>query len=498
MSDFHASSSSEGERYLLKITKNAGSEVCVSLYQSTSNASSARELLEKIVACVTEAPKTRLGIRGFCKIQTKPMLFFKGKIREEASGGSDSQVHSSFTSEEMQHFQSLAPPEKNLVLDELAKVKKQSPVIPLKLRLLLSPLSLEVKRKVLQRLEKQKDSLFNGEAIKYNAWLEAMLSAAALRTLVPVSLEVDDVRKHLLSAARHLDKILYGQRAAKQAVLERFFLWLKNPLVAQRPLALQGPPGTGKTSLVKEGLAQIMGRPFNLIALGGLFDSSYLLGHSYTYEGSCQGRLVDALTASDCRNPVIFFDELDKCSGTPKGEEIVNTLVHLTDVMQNHCIRDRYLAGLDIDFSAALLVFSYNDDSKISGILLDRLQIVRMDPLSPAEQRHILSSFLLPSVLKERGLDPNFARISSAASEEAVELLRRGQGGIRELRNVVEQAITKLSMLRDTGDESLILPLKRGHLRETEQGFEVLEGAFWALLQSNPSASTSSHMRMYV
>ena len=38
---------------------------------------------------------------------------------------------------------------------------------------------------------------------------------------------------------------------------------------------------------------------------------------------------------SKCMNPVIYFDELDKISETPKGEEIIHMLTHLTDPSQN-------------------------------------------------------------------------------------------------------------------------------------------------------------------
>ena len=35
---------------------------------------------------------------------------------------------------------------------------------------------------------------------------------------------------------------------------------------------------------------------------------------------------MDVLIKSKCMNPVIYFDELDKVSETPKGEEINNLL----------------------------------------------------------------------------------------------------------------------------------------------------------------------------
>jgi ATP-dependent Lon protease len=60
-----------------------------------------------------------------------------------------------------------------------------------------------------------------------------------------------------------------------------------------------------------------------------------LEGHSYTYEGSVWGKIVQILIDSKCMNPVIYFDELDKISDTPKGEEIAGILTHLTDTSQS-------------------------------------------------------------------------------------------------------------------------------------------------------------------
>ena len=71
---------------------------------------------------------------------------------------------------------------------------------------------------------------------------------------------------------------------------------------------------------------KVLNRPFSFISLGGATDSSFLDGHSYTYEGSQHGKIVEALVKSKCLNPIIYFDELDKISSTPKGDEITNML----------------------------------------------------------------------------------------------------------------------------------------------------------------------------
>ena len=111
-------------------------------------------------------------------------------------------------------------------------------------------------------------------------------------------------------------------------------------------------------------ISKILNRPFAFLALGGATDSSFLEGHSYTYEGSTWGKIVDILLQSKTMNPVIYFDELDKISDTPKGEEITGILTHLTDTTQNSQFHDKYFSNIDFDLSKVLFIFSYNDEKK--------------------------------------------------------------------------------------------------------------------------------------
>merc|ERR1711871_930288 len=102
-------------------------------------------------------------------------------------------------------------------------------------------------------------------------------------------------------------------------------------------------------------------------------NSDFMIGHDYTYEGGKPGRIVEILQECQCMNPVIYFDELDKISDTPKGEEIAGVLCHLTDPSQNDEFHDKYFSGIDFDISKAIFIFSYNDESKVNKILLDRM-----------------------------------------------------------------------------------------------------------------------------
>jgi len=167
---------------------------------------------------------------------------------------------------------------------------------------------------------------------------------------------------------------------------------------SQYSLGLEGPPGVGKTHFVRVALAAALGRPLVCIPLGGANDVSYLLGHLYSYEGSKEGRLAAGLIEARCCNPIMYFDELDKVSNSERGTELISVLIHLVDPTSNTTLRDRYFHGIDIDFSKCTFVFSYNDASRISPILLDRIKRIRMSTPTDAERRLIICNHLIPRI----------------------------------------------------------------------------------------------------
>ena len=183
----------------------------------------------------------------------------------------------------------------------------------------------------------------------------------------------------------------------------------------------EGPPGTGKTHFVRTGLARALGRPFVSIPLGGATDVSYLLGSLYTYEGAKEGRLAAALMETGCVDPIVYFDEVDKVSQTERGQEIIATLIHLVDPSANTALRDRYFHDIDLDFSKCTFVFSYNDASLVSPVLLDRVRRIGVQPPTPDERERILERHLLPRVQARLNTDV-------ALSEDARDALLAAPG----------------------------------------------------------------------
>ena len=141
------------------------------------------------------------------------------------------------------------------------------------------------------------------------------------------------------------------------------------------------------------------------MALGGTNDSSIMEGHSYTYEGAVWGKIANILMQSQCMNPIIFFDELDKVSNTEKGKEIIGILTHLTDPVQNKSFTDKYFDGIELDLSKAFIVFSYNNPHLINPILKDRLTVIKFDTYKVNEKVIIAKKYVLPKLFKNVGIE---------------------------------------------------------------------------------------------
>jgi len=207
-----------------------------------------------------------------------------------------------------------------------------------------------------------------------------------------------------------LDAAVYGLNEAKSQIKRILAQWI-NGKDRGYVFGFEGPPGTGKTTLAKQGIAQCLQdangekRPFVFIALGGSTNGSTLEGHNYTYVGSTWGKIVDALMTAKCMNPIIYIDELDKISNTEHGREIIGILIHLTDPAQNEEFSDRYFSGIHIDLSKCLIIFSYNDASKVDRILLDRIHRIKTKPLDKYEKTTIIQNYVLPEMIDTIGFN---------------------------------------------------------------------------------------------
>ena len=288
------------------------------------------------------------------------------------------------------------------------------------------------------------------EYFKQRNWLDKVVSIPfGHYKELPVKLDSgsETCATFMGTARKALDDAVYGQDDTKLQILQYISTKIANPDGQGLALLLVGPPGIGKTSLIKNGIAKALGWPFQFISLGGDSDASTYTGHQLVYESSHCGKIVNSLVAAKSMSSVLLFDEVDKISQTPKGEEIQHMLIHLTDPAANGTFEDKYLAGIPIDLSKVMFVFSANDITKIDRVLLDRMMVIDLKGYDQKQKLAIATDYLLPAALKDVNLTERVA-ISKEVLTHVIEEYAKEEQGVRELKRCVEQITQKLNMLR--------------------------------------------------
>jgi len=291
----------------------------------------------------------------------------------------------------------------------------------------------------------------NGEYHKLKNWVDTFVNIPFNKySNLPITINdgIENCHEFMSNCKNTLNDVVYGMNDAKIQIMQMIGQWIANPNAIGTAIAIKGPMGTGKTTLIKDGISKILNRPFNLLALGGATDSSYLEGHSYTYEGSTWGKIVDILLQSKTSNPIIFFDELDKVSDTAKGEEITGILTHLTDTTQNTNFHDKYFSEIDFDLSKSLFIFSYNDESKINPILLDRMYKISVKGYDVKEKIVIAKKYLLPKIYEQINFNKEDIIIHDDMIKYIIENYTDSEDGVRNLKRCLEIIFTKLNLFR--------------------------------------------------
>lgn len=229
-----------------------------------------------------------------------------------------------------------------------------------------------------------------------------------------------------------IQKILdqqYGFEEQKQKILNQLEIALyrrqKNIQTNKVIWCLTGPAGTGKTSLAKV-LSQVSNQEFFLCALGGVTDSSLLIGKEDEI-----GLLTNALVKTESVDALILLDEIDK---TPA--RVQNSLLSILDNTQNANIFNHYL-DVGLDFSQVTFVVTANDLKSIPKPLRDRMLVIELPDYTTEQKKKIANKIVQKLFADNVSLDQKNFEISSDALETLIN--KTNEKGVRQLKMALDE-----------------------------------------------------------
>jgi ATP-dependent Lon protease len=257
-----------------------------------------------------------------------------------------------------------------------------------------------------------------------------------------------DISEFLNLLKSRLDNEIYGMESVKNEIMNVVCKFITNPDSNRNNIALHGPAGVGKSKFIKI-LSEILHIPLKTISLGGVKDPSFFLGHGYVYVESGPGKILQNVSDSNIQNPIMYFDELDKVSETDNGKDIFSFLCYLTDPTENDHFSDHYFYGMHFDLSKVFYVFTFNDINKIDKILLDRLNIIKVDCPTEDEIMTIVENHCIPEIIKNIGIKKNItferANLKYIFNYCKSSIDKIVTSGIREYYRIIEKILLELN-----------------------------------------------------
>lgn len=212
-------------------------------------------------------------------------------------------------------------------------------------------------------------------------------------------------------------------------------------------LCFVGLVGTGKTTIAYS-IAEALGRPIARIPFGGMGDPLDLRGQSRMHPEAEPGKIIKALRDTQCKNPVILLDEIDRVTEQGRSS-IMGVLVELLDPRQNNAFLDHYI-DFPFDLSEALFIATANNTTNIATAVMDRLEPISMPSYTDQEKITIAQKYIMPSSMKSAGLPVGSLTIDDDVWANIVRPLGY-DAGIRTLERNVDGVVRKVARMMVEG-----------------------------------------------
>jgi len=357
-----------------------------------------------------------------------------------------------YNSDEKKYFDTLTNKDKDNVkkLEDKLIASKKVITIPMRFKILDLDINERTKRSIIFKLEcLNKMPTTSGEYHKINNWL-SILNEIPFNKYYNIPVKNTDgndkICAFLSDIRTRMNERIFGHKEAKEQIIRVLAQLISFPKAYGYIIGIQGSAGIGKTKLIKEGICNSLNYPSAFISLSGTDDSSFLRGHSYTYEGATYGKICESLMKTGIMNPLFLFDELDKVSNTYKGQEIINTLIHITDPVQNDKFNDRYFEEIDLNISRSMIVFTFNDESLINPILKDRMIVINVKGYTNQEKIVLAKDYIIPEILLQYNLKKGDIIFSDEILTHIINNIE-SEEGVRNLKRAINNMISWINMM---------------------------------------------------
>ena len=286
----------------------------------------------------------------------------------------------------------------------------------------------EIRNKLLTELKKYEYTPVNNPEISViRTYLDTLIN-------LPFNKSSEE-ESNLKKISEYLDKTHFKMDEVKNRIKEYAYFKEKNPNLENPIICLVGSPGVGKSTIASS-IAGALKRKFYKISVGGLNDSSELIGHRRTYLGASPGKIMEAIIKCNTNNPVILIDEVDKIVKDYKGDPS-STLLDILDSNLNKNFTDNYIEE-SFDLSKVLFILTANDVNSINPVLRDRLEIIYIDNYTSFDKKDIAIKYLLPKICQKYSI-----KKINITEEEIVKLINNYtiEPGIRELERLLDKII---------------------------------------------------------
>ena len=304
-------------------------------------------------------------------------------------------------------------------------------------------------RKVLDKLkiDKKIKDHFSHEIYKYEIMSDDALEVSVMHNYLDWVLHLpwNKTRKENANfdeVYKELNKSHFGMDEIKTRISEYVAIKNLNRNIQSPIICLVGPPGVGKTTIAMS-IAKALNRDFYKISVGGLNDSTELVGSRRTYLASAPGKIIQGLNKCGSNNPLMLIDEVDKMVKDYKGDP-ASTLLEILDPNQNKIFTDNYIEE-PFDLSGVLFILTANNVSDIPKPILDRVELIELHSYTVFEKKDIAKNYMLPNILLDNMVYDNKIKFS----DELLYFLINNytdEAGVRDLERILSSLARKITI----------------------------------------------------